>query len=219
MQHVLNHMQDEGAIGEWVHTGGTSRHDYEVELGSGRTAAIELKGCMDGNNTLIFERPSNAYEFIIWSLCTNTGADPRRNAWSGIHTRLSAEIISKEVQVNGVVIWDMVCGTMGRPCPKIAHQDRRTDAGPFSLPPPCLYLFPATVPSPRNNPSPPPQKLEEVEIMQAFYNGFRCQPEELNYVSFNVAYRGTDTVRTTQIVRGGVVQEESTPTPIRRSKP
>ena len=79
----------------------------------GQTAAIELKGCLDGNNTNIFERPPHAHEFIIWSVCTNPGADPRHNAWSGIHTRLSAEIISRHQLVDGIVIWDMVCGTIG----------------------------------------------------------------------------------------------------------
>ncbi|MGH2137807.1 hypothetical protein, partial [Enterococcus faecalis] len=76
--------------------------DYTVALNSGKTAVIELKGCLDGNNTNIFERPPHANEFIIWSVCTNPGADPRRNAWSGIHTRLSAEIISRQQRVDGL---------------------------------------------------------------------------------------------------------------------
>ena len=74
--------------------GGANRHDYSVTLPTGRVAVIELKGCLDGNNTNIFERPPHAQEFIFWSVCTNPGADPRHNAWSGIHTRLSADIIS-----------------------------------------------------------------------------------------------------------------------------
>ncbi len=146
-QQVLDHMQAGKFITAWQSTGDANRHDYTVELLTGRTAGIELKGCLDGNNTNIFERPPNADEFIIWSLCTNPGADPRHNAWSGIHTRLSAEIISRQQRVDGVVIWDMVCGTIGRPCPKVAANPTRiTEIGPFSLPPPCLYLLPATVP-------------------------------------------------------------------------
>ena len=38
-----------------------------------------MKGCLDGENTNKFERPTEADEFITWSLCTNSGADPRRN--------------------------------------------------------------------------------------------------------------------------------------------
>ena len=112
--------------------------------------------------------PPNAHEFIIWSVCTNPGADPRHNVWSGIHTRLSAEIISRSQQVDGMLIWDMVCGTVGRPCPKInGHDDPRvTSLGPYHLPPPCIYLLPATIPSPRNNPNPPPQALKDVEILK-----------------------------------------------------
>jgi hypothetical protein len=87
-RHVLNHMQDRGFIQDWDSAGESNRHDYVVRLKTGRVCVIELKGCLDGNNTNIFERPSNAQEFVIWSVCTNPGADPRLNAWSGVHTRL-----------------------------------------------------------------------------------------------------------------------------------
>ena len=218
VQCILDHMQDQGSIGEWASAGEDNRYDYTVQLKSGRTAAIELKGCLDGNNTNIFERPPHAHEFIIWSICTNAGADPQHNAWSGIHTRLSAEIISREQCVDGVVIWDMVCGTIGRPCPKlVSDPSRKTVVGPFSLPPPCLYLLPGTIPSPRNNPAPEPQALADVEIMQAFNDCFGCKPEEINYVTFDVGYQGSDTVRTTRITRNNEIQRESDPTAIRRS--
>ena len=217
-RHVLNHMQDGKFINNWESAGEANRHDYAVTLQSGRTAIIELKGCLDGNNTNIFERPQNADEFMIWSICTNMGADPRRNAWSGIHTRLGAEIISKEQRVDGIVIWDMVCGTVGRHCPKLlANSSRRTAVGPHSLPPPCLYVLPATIPSPRNNPNPKPQNLSDVQIMQAFSDCFLCKPKEINYVSFDVAYQDSDIVRTTRIVRGDEVKKESDPTAIRRA--
>ena len=88
---------------------------------------------------------------------------------------------------------------------------------PFSLPPPCLYVLPATIPSPRNNPSPPPQALADVQIMQAFNDCFGCVEAEINYVSFDVEHQGRDTVRTTRIRRDGAIQRESNPTAIRRS--
>ena len=218
VQHVLNHMQDTGCIQEWASTGAANRHDYTVQLNSGKIAVIELKGCLDGNNTNIFERPPHANEFIIWSVCSNNAADPKRNAWSGIHTRLSAEIISKEQRVDGLMIWDWVCGTIGRPCPKIMREPARlTNAGPYQLPPPCIYVFPATIPSPRNNPHPSAQRLDDVEILQAFHNCFQGRAEEVNYVDFEVSYRGTDTVRTTRVTRNNVLQQESGPTAIQRT--
>ena len=217
-KYVLNHMEDRKFIVNWEPAGDANRHDYRVQLPSGGTAIIELKGCLDGNNTNIFERPPHAHEFIIWSVCTNPGADPRHNAWSGIHTRLSAEIISRAQLVDGIVIWDMVCGSIGRPCPKLlADPTRATVVGPFSLPPPCLYVLPATIPSPGNNPNPPPQALADVEIMQAFNDCFECVEAEINYVSFEVEHQGPDAVRTTRIRRDGVVQRESAPTAIRRA--
>ena len=207
---VLNFMEDQGFIDGGESAGEANRHDYSVTLPDGRTAVIELKGCMDGNNTIIFERPPHAQEFIIWSVCTNPGADPRHNAWSGIHTRLSADIIEREQQVDGVIIWDMVCGTAGRPCPKIqADPDRITPVGHYELPPPCIYVMPATIASPRNNPKPLAQPLERVHLLKAFHDCFGGRPEEVNYVDFEVEYRGTDTVRRTRIRRGGSIARES----------
>lgn len=214
---VLNYMQDKGFISNWESAGESNRHDYVVHLKTGRVAAIELKGCLDGNNTNIFERPPHAQEFVIWSVCTNPGADPQHNAWSGIHTRLSAEIISRQQRVDGVMIWDMVCGTVGRPCPKVAGAPERLTAGShYMLPPPCIYLLPDTIPSPRNNPHPIAQSLDEVHLLKAFHKCFGGKDEEVNYVDFEVEYQGSDMLRTTRIHRAGVVARKSDPTPIRR---
>lgn len=219
VQHVLNFMQDRGFVREWNVSGSENRHDYTVTLPSGKTAVIELKGCLDGNNTNIFERPPHAHEFIIWSVCTNPGADPRHNTWSGIHTRLSAEIIHRSQRVDGLIIWDMVCGTVGRPCPKIngANDPRITEISHYRLPPPCIYLLPATIPSPRNNPNPAPQRLNDVEMLNAFATCFRADANDLNSVSIAVAHEGADTVRATTITRNGVVQRQSNMTAIRRT--
>ena len=155
-----------------VHPGSTNRHDYTLKLRSGKTAVIELKGCLDGNNTNIFQRPAHAEEFIIWSVCANRGADPRRNVWSGLHTRLSATIIAEEKRVDGLVVWDWVCGTIGRTCPKLTASDRRTTVAQYRLPPPCIYVFPSTIPTPRNNANPRAQPLAAVELLQAFHRCF-----------------------------------------------
>ena len=218
VRNILNHMQDGGFIKDWTSAGEANRHDYSVTLNSGRIAVIELKGCLDGNNTNIFERPPHAQEFILWSVCTNPGADPRHNAWSGIHTRLSAEIISRSQRVDGLIIWDMACGTIGRPCPKLnALPERLTPIGAWRLPPPCLYLFPATIPAPRNNPKPPVQPIDDVQIIRAFRDCFGAKDEEVNHVSIEVAHLGAETVRTTTIERGGIVQRASDPSPIKRT--
>lgn len=215
---VLNFMEDNDFIQSWESAGERNRHDYAVVLNSGKTAVIELKGCLDGNNTNIFERPPHASEFVVWSVCTNPGADPRRNVWSGLHTRLGAEVISRAEQVDGVVVWDMVCGTLGRPCPKLQQDpDRVTVVGPFRLPPPCIYLLPGTIPSPRNNPNPAPQSIDDVDLLKAMHECFGGRDEELNAVGFEVAYKDSETVRTTTIRRGGICRKESSPTPIQRS--
>lgn len=215
---VLDHMRDGGFIKGWESTGGANRHDYSVELNSGRTAVIELKGCLDGNNTTIFKRPPNAQEFIVWSLCTSPGSDPRKGAWSGIHTRLGAEIISEGQHVDGLIIWDMVCGTIARPCPKILQNEKRVSRlGEYVVPPPCIYVMPATIPSPRNNPNPLAQSLEEVQILKAFHDCFGGNDEEVHYVDYEVSNRNNDTVRITKVKKAGEVLKKSKETPIRRA--
>lgn len=218
VKRVLNYLQDNNYIKDWESAGEANRHDYTVTLPSGKVSVIELKGCLDGNNTNIFERPPHAHEFVIWSVCTNQGADPRHNVWSGIHTRLSAEIISRAQRVDGVLVWDWVCGTIGRPCPKVTNfVDRVVEVGPYRLPPPCIYLFPATIPSPRNNPHPVPQALNDVEILKVFHECFGGKDEEVHYVDFEVKYVDRDTVRKTRITRGGTIQRASEFTAIRRA--
>jgi len=214
---ILHHMQDHGFIQEWESSGEANRHDYTVIFPDDHTTVIELKGCLDGNNTTIFERPAHAHEFLIWSVCSHLGADPRHNVWSGIHTRLSSEIIEKEKLVDGLIVWDWLCGTVGRPCPKLARRPgRETLVGPYRVTPPCIYLFPATLPSVRNNPSPEPHTLESVRFLAALHACFAGDDDEVNRVRFTVSYRAEDLMRVTEVERGGEVQRVSAPTPIRR---
>ena len=91
------------------------------------------------------------------------------------------------------------------------------EVGPYNLPPPCIYVLPATIPSPRNNPHPPAQRLEDVALLQAFHDCFRGADDEINYVDFQVEHRGADTVRKTNVQRGGGVQRVSDATAIRRA--
>lgn len=214
-RHALNHMVDGGFIVHWEPTEDGNRNDYRVTLNSGRIAVIDLKGCLDGNHTNIFERPPSADEFVIWSVCSNPGADPRRNAWSGIHTRLSAEMISRNQRVDGVVVWDMVCGTIGRPCPKLAEAGRTTDLGPFKTPPACIYLLPAAIPS-IAAPNVQAQDLSDVELLNAFHACFGGRANEINYVDFSLNQVGDELLRKTTVRRGGVIQQASEMTAIRR---
>jgi hypothetical protein len=218
VKNVLNHMEDRKFIKDWSEAGHSDRHDYSITLPTGRIAVIELKGAMDGNNTNIFLRPPQAEEFIIWSISLNQGGDPRKNAWSGIHTRLSADIIANSLRVDGLIVWDMVCGTIGRPCPKLqVEPERYTAVGPYRLPPPCVFMFPATTPSARDNPLPIAQPLENVQILKAINDCFGGRSEEINFVTFEASSRGPDTLRTTRIVRDSILIKKSKPTPIKRS--
>jgi hypothetical protein len=218
VRHVLNYMQDQGFIHEWESAGETNRHDYLVRLKTGRISVIELKGCLDGNNTTIFERPPHAQEFVIWSVCTNRGGDPRKSVWSGLHTRLSADLVERQQRVDGVLIWDWICGAIGRPCPKLAADVNRTTAvAHYKLPPPCIYVLPATIASPRNNPSPRAQALDDVQLLKAFHECFGGAPNEVNFVDFEVEHQGAETMRLTRVLRAGEVIKESKLTSIKRT--
>lgn len=219
-RHVLNHMQDRGAIVEWEESGREARNDFVIRLPSGRTAVIDLKGGLDGNNTTIAERPDDADEFVVWSLSTNLGGDPRRNAWSGVHTRLGADMVARRQRVDGLIVWDMFCGTSGRLCPKLAKpggEARTTVLGPFQAPPPCIYVFPAALPDP-DHPPPHARPLAEVELLAAFHACFGGSEDEVNYVEI-VADRAGDVVRrSTTVTRAGQAQRSTGMTPIRRAK-
>lgn len=82
--------------------------------------------------------------------------------------------------------------------------------------PPCIYLFPPTVPSPRTNPHPVPNRLEEVEFLAALHECFLGADDELNFVHIRTAYAGAETMRETEVVRGGVTVHRAGPTAIQR---
>ena len=214
---VLDCLVKHSFIVGWKSAESTDRHDYEVEHQDRRITAIETKGCLDGNNTNIFVRPPNADEFVIWSLCQNAAADPRHNAWSGIHTRLGAEMIVSKQKIDALIIWDMLCGTIARPCPKLASRQRATDVGPYSVPPPCVYLFPRTIPDPRNNPVPDPMRLADVSFASVLYRAFRCQEDEIHSVRIRTKRKGADLVRQTCIEADNQILRESAWTRLRRS--
>lgn len=215
---ILDFLREAGNISSWTYAGAADRYDYEVRMADGRIVCIEAKGCLDGNNTNIFQRPANADEFVIWSLCQNPGANPRHNAWSGIHTRLSAEIISRRERVDGLVIWDMLCGTAARPCPKlIENPEIATEIAGKSLPPPCIYTFPRTIPDPRNNPTPLPWRLADVHFLQTLASTFHVPVDDVVNVHIEARMTGSDLERKTQYVAGATLLHTSNWTKLRRA--
>ena len=216
---ILDHMKSRRKIADWSFTGAGERHDYQAEMPNGRLVVFEAKGCLDGNNTNIFLRPPNADEFFIWSMCQNPGANPGHNAWSGIHTRLGAKIIAEKEKVNGLVIWDRICGTPGRPCPKLKARPSRgikLKNGRI-VPPPCIYLFPRTVPDPRNNPEPKIWRLHEITFLKALWECFNGDDNDITEVHLHAKMEGANIVRKTILQRGDVVLAESGWTKIKRA--
>jgi len=216
---VLEHLRAAGRLESVSFTGIAERHDYEVKVHTGHTAVFEAKGCLDGNNTTIFQRPPNADEFFIWSLCQNAGADPRKNVWSGIHTRLSATIIAEQIRVDALVVWDMCCGTIARPCPKLADASRAIVlASGRRVPPPCIYLFPRSLPDPRNNPDPPVWQLAQLPMISAMAQVFGCRPGEIYEVHIRTRLVASGIQRITELRQDGKVCGESGWTAVKRAR-
>lgn len=215
---ILNYLEDAGLISSWTPAEAVNRYNYDIILPSGKIIAIAMKGCLDGNNTNIFERPAEADEFYIWSVCMNAGASPPKNAWSGIHTRLAHEMMTTSRRVDGLIIWDMVCGTIGRPCPKIAARPQRlVEVGPYRLPPPCTYIFPDTVADPEEMPLASPQDPNGLEFLMALNNCFGTESGEGYSVELGARTRNGQTERQTRVFRGNIEVQSSDWTAMKRS--
>lgn len=215
---VLDVLKAQKKIKKWHFAGSSERHDYEIIDAKNKVIAIETKGCLDGNNTNIFERPANAEEFYIWSLCQNPGSDPKHNAWSGIHTRLTAEIIHRKNRVDGLIIWDMLCGTKGRPCPKLKRKQEFTLLEDSKVPPPCIYLFPKTIPDPRNNPKPPVWKLSELNFAKSLATCFQADKSDIMEVQIESRINKNSVERKTSLSQAGNLVTSSDWTEIKRAK-
>ena len=217
---ILTHLKDVGEIEEYLYSGSGERHDFEIAYSDGYRVAIETKGCLDGNNTNIFLRPPSADEFVIWSLCQNPGADPRHNVWSGVHTRLGAEVIHRRERVDTLVVWDMICGTAGRPCPKLDADPLRAVYLPNGkvVPPPCLYLFPRTIPDARNNPHPRCWMLPELRFASSLSRAFGTAPEEAVSVGIEVRMDGANVERRTTFTVDGASVAQSGWTKLSRAR-
>lgn len=211
---ALNWLQGKQRIKSFGFTGAGDRHDYQVVLNNDKVSIIEAKGCLDGNNTTIYTRPANADEFIIWSLCQNPGADPKHNLWSGVHTRLGGKIIAEKERVDALIVWDALCGTLGRPCPK---QDQSVKIAGKSVPPPCVYLFPRSIPDPRNNPEPPVWKLSEVGLVEAILQEYGGGKADVTEVHIAARMNGANVERKTVLKRVGLVVVESGWTELKRA--
>lgn len=213
---ALEQLRSSIRIKEFRFTGTRDRHDYQIALPNNRLSVVEAKGCLDGNNTNIFQRPSNADEFLLWSLCQNPGADPRHNLWSGVHTRLGGKIIAEKERIEALIVWDMLCGGLGRPCPKL-KDGRGVRIGKKVIPPPCVYLFPRTIPDPRNNPKPPVWKLVEVGLANALLDEFGGDERDVTEVFIEVRMNGPSMERKTNLKRNGKVVAESKWTELKRA--
>ncbi|MFI7281702.1 hypothetical protein ACIBOV_15745 [Micromonospora chersina] len=186
---VLDHCQQQKTIESWSFIGTAGRQDYRVILSDKTAIAIEAKGCGDGNNTAIWDRPSWAKEFVVWSLCPESLAKPPgMGTWSAIANRLMPKIIAEKKVVDSFIFFDARCGTSRRNCPKSygVHGDLRAAATELAgqdgkenwLPPPCIYLFPWSNASVPHNLKPDLHTLASSRFPRALLDAFNVPEEE-----------------------------------------
>ena len=213
---ILCHMRETGHILAWAFEGSAGRNDYRVEMPRGRSIAIEMKGCPDGNNMTIWERPSWADEFIVWSQCPGSlSGQPGRGVWSGISTRLLPKMIVEQSQVDALVFFDGRCGSAIRRCPKpygikghlrANATDIKGNPGISRLPPPCIFLFPRTLPHVRSNPTPPTHDLTTCRFAAALLAAFgvpdRQARDQVHWVTLELSLDKRAEYRRTTIGTG-----------------
>lgn len=213
---ALEQLKAAGVIEDFKYTGAGDRHDFHIYMPSERVCVVEAKGCLDGNNTTIYERPPNADEFMIWSLCQSQGSNLRAGVWSGAHSRIGGSIIATNVHVEALIVWDALCGGPKRPCPKIA-EGRGVEVDGVKIPPPCIYLFPRTIPDPRNNPKPFMVKLPDVALASALLKHFGGDDRDVTEVQIEARMKGTNLQRQTTLIRSGRVVKQSNWTKLNRA--
>jgi hypothetical protein len=207
---VLNHVREQGFLRTWKFVGTDGRQDYMVILADGTVAGIEAKGGPDGNNMNIWDRPSWAQEFIVWSLSPESLAkQPGVSIWSGVATRLVPRMVHELKLVDAFVFFDGRCASSLRPCPK-----QRGVAGPLRtaatsiegatgrndwLPAPCVYLFPRTYPHIPDTPSPATRTVRECKIVHALLSAFGVPHDELEDAVHSVTVEARGTRRGTEI--------------------
>ncbi|MFE3080924.1 hypothetical protein [Nocardia tengchongensis] len=188
---ILQYCQDAGHIKSWKFVGKDGRQDYSVELLDDTRVAIEAKGCPDGNNLTIWDRPSWADEFVVWSLCPESlQHNPGKGVWSGISTRLLPKVVAEKKVVDAYIFWDGRCATSLRRCPKSygvagALRSTATDypGQPGQedwVPPPCIYLFPRTAPVAASNPHPAAHTLKTSRFSRMLLTAFNVPDEEMD---------------------------------------
>ena len=187
---VLDRMVETKVIAEWAFIGSGGRQDYRVKMPDGSFVAIEAKGCGDGNNMTIWDRPAWAKEFVIWSLCPESlQHQPGHGVWSALSTRLAPKLIHEQTPVDAFIYYDQRCGSDIRPCPKAygihGRRHQATDIegqeapaaegggyGRDWLPPPSIYLLPQTVPQAIHNESPSPHSVDTCRFARAVLEAF-----------------------------------------------
>jgi len=138
---VIKHLAHSQAITSYDVPKYNDNTIYRVKLKDGKQIGVIQKGCPDGaHSSTKWERPSWADELYLWWLCSSLKFEPGEHVWKGI-ARVRRKVAQEaDNQLDGVIFFNSICGSPERPCPKLL---RVTTKDGLTLPPPCIYIFPA----------------------------------------------------------------------------
>ena len=97
-----------------------------------------------------------------------------------------------------MIIWDMVCGSLGRPCPKLGSTRSAPSGEPPSGPSSrrrlaSMFSRPSIPCGRRRGHS--AQRWSSVELLAAFHTAFGGRDDEVNFVDFELAQQGDQLCR------------------------
>lgn len=171
---ILENLVRQERITDYESSGGSARYDFTVVLGRDPEtfAALEVKGG-EGNSINISERPRWAKEFVVWCHLDGAIVNQPSHGARAIVNRLTNELVRRRKHVDALILKDLLCGTITRPCPK--YPGKEANIGLLAAP--DFLLFPCRVPT-INDPSPPVHTIEELTLPKAILSLFGVALED-----------------------------------------
>jgi hypothetical protein len=210
---IFRKLKAEGHIHEWTWVGGKGRHDYDLHLPDGRIVGIEAKGCLDGNSSTIFDRPSYVDEFYVISMAGGTASNTLKNLRSGLN-RITVELISRRKKLDGVLLWDEH-GSAGRAISGITDLPS-TDIDGEAFLPPAVFAFPRVMPHPDSVRSSVGQDGQGLTLVEMICKCFALPNDLVRQVDVDLRGELGSLSRKIRVRNGLETEWESRWTPIRR---
>lgn len=180
-------------------TGAFKRSDFEVTMANGDRVGIELKGSLDGQNAVIFERPAGVSEFHHLSLASNPGSALDKNLWSGVGRLINDWIVDRNKRTDSIIVW-------------------AADWASGEKKPIGVFLFPKSLPEVGGTSS--GRRLEDSPFLLEFVAKMKIAPANIRRIDISLEREGESGVRKRYaIFQGDTLLRASGFAKVRRERP